>query len=132
MILLDFENSIISGHPYPVSPYFMLDSKCFPYLVYEYWLRGEKRYTQFCEYYMSEMIDNISPFQRVLIENDLKKIKSVPSFKRKELKRIFTRNFNTFFKDSRFLYGCSEYIAKLKNSRDHYYCKKLVGYAKNH
>ena len=142
MILLDFENSVLGSHPYPVSPYFMLDSKCFPYLVYEYWLRGEKRYTQFCEYYMSEMIDNISPFQRVLIENDLKKIKSVPSFKRMELKRIVTRNLNAFFKEPAFLFGYSGYkagiIRGLKNCKnryyckDHYYCKKLVGYAKNH
>ena len=54
------------------------------------------------------MIDQMNPFKRIDMENKAKsdqKIKGPPSFKRKELKRIATRNINKIIKDWGFFMG---------------------------
>ena len=88
---------------------------------------------------MGEMIDQMNPFKRIDMENKAntdQKIKGPLSFKRKELKRIATRNINKIIKNYSFLYGYRmerEFVkATLKQKKYHYYCQKLVGYAKKH
>lgn len=143
MIVIDLDqfinNSYCSFSNYYEFPEFIRESKYLPYLVYEYFLRGEKKYIDFYAKHMGEMIDQMNPFKRIDMENKVKsdqKIKGPPSFKRKELKRIATRNINKIIKDWGFFYGYPkdrEYVnATLKQKKYHYYCQKLVGYARKH
>ena len=143
MIVIDLDqfvnNRYFSYSSYYELPWFIRESKYLPYLVYEYFLRGEKKYIDFYAKHMGEMIDQMNPFKRIDMENKAKsdqKIKGPPSFKRKELKRIATRNINRIIKHHSFLYGYRmerEFVkTTLKQKKYHYYCQKLVGYAKEH
>ena len=143
MIVIDLDqfvnNRYFSYSSYYEFPWFIRESKHLPYLIYEYFLRDEQKYIDFYAKHMGEMIDQMNPFKRIDMENKAntdQKIKGPLSFKRKELKRIATRNINKIIKDYSFLYGYRmerEFVkTTLKQKKYHYYCQKLVGYAKKH
>ena len=96
LILLDFERAITYNQYYSNIPPFLTESKYIAYLVKEYNLRRESKYTRWTTYSTTDLAEELNPFVQAHLENIPIRKNIIPSFMRKELKEKQVKLLNIF------------------------------------
>ena len=134
LILLDFERAITYNQYYSNIPPFLTESKYIAYLVKEYNLRRESKYTRWTTYSTTDLAEELNPFVQAHLENMPIRKNIIPSFMRKELKRE-TSKIIKYILNNYSGYNQMNTVkstkAWLDNHCYHYFSRRLIGYAKH-
>jgi hypothetical protein len=134
LILLDFERAITYNNYYSNIPPFLAKSKYIAYLVKEYNLRRESKYTRWTTYSATDLAEELNPFVQAHLENMPKRKNIISGFMRKELKRE-TSKIIKYILDNYSGYNKINTIRSTKTWLDnhcyHYFSRRLIGYAKH-
>ena len=134
LILLDFERSITYKQYYSNIPPFLAESNYIAYLVKEYNLRRESKYTRWTTYSTTDLAEELNPFVQAHLENMPIRKNIIPRFMRKELKRE-TSKIIKYILNNYSGYNQINTIRSVKAWLDdhcyHYFSRKLIGYAKH-